>query len=238
MLPWRLAALAPERRRPWALALLPLLITGALAAFGHVQRHPDAAVVQGLYPLGASPRGGILAVLFPALALADALLAAGWRRLEAAGWRIAAGFGLAFLLAASWAAELLRVGEGPASAPLAFLALVAPAVAARPGRGRGARPRAARSSPWRPAWRSPSTRSSSPPRWPTPWAPRPVAHPRRRPPSLLRRPARWLPAPPTRRPRPSSGAAALLAGPLPRPRPGWGTANLRGSRLPSPLGAW
>jgi hypothetical protein len=123
--PWRLAALDPERRRPWVLALLPLLVTGALAAFAAVQLHPDAALVQGLYPFGASALERGLAVLFSALALADALIATGWRRMEAAGWKIAAGFGLAFLLAATWVAELMRTGEGPASAPLAFLALVA-----------------------------------------------------------------------------------------------------------------
>lgn len=125
VLPWRLAVLTPERRRLWALALLPLLLTGALAAFFHVSRHPDAAVVQGLFPLAASRPGRILAVLFFALAAVDLLLFVSWRRLEAAGWRIAAGFGLVFLLAATWAAELTRAGEGPESALLAFLALVA-----------------------------------------------------------------------------------------------------------------
>jgi hypothetical protein len=124
VVPWRLAALDPERRRPWVPALLPLLVTGALAAFGVVQFHPDAALVQGLYPLGASGLGRVLAVLLPALALADILIAIGWRRMETAGWKIAAGFGLAFLLAATWAAELMRTGEGPASAPAAFIALV------------------------------------------------------------------------------------------------------------------
>jgi hypothetical protein len=122
--PWRLAAVDPERRRPWVPALLPLLATGALAAAGFVQLQPDAALAQGLYPLGASGLGRVLAVLLSALALADILIAIGWRRMEAAGWKIAAGFGLAFLLIATWIAELMRTGEGPASAPLAFLALV------------------------------------------------------------------------------------------------------------------
>jgi hypothetical protein len=125
--PWRLAGFAAAeagRRRPWALALLPLLVTGALAAFAHLQAHPDAAVVQGLYPFGGSGVIRVLAVLFAALAFADALLAAGWRGLETLGWRIAAGFGLVFLLAAGWAAELMRTGEGPASEPAAFVALV------------------------------------------------------------------------------------------------------------------
>jgi hypothetical protein len=123
VLPWRLASRAAERRRAGALALPALLVTGALAAFAWVQRHPDAALVQGLYPLGASTTGRTLAVLFAALILADALLAVGWRRLEAAGWRIAAGFGLLFLLGVSWAAELLRAGEGPESPLFALLVL-------------------------------------------------------------------------------------------------------------------
>jgi hypothetical protein len=126
VLPWRLAGLAAERRRFGALALPPLLLTGGLAAFLYVLRHPDAAIVQRLYPLGASRPGRALAVLFPALTVADLLLCFGWRRLDAAGWRIAAGLGLVFLLATTWAAELIRVGEGPESAlfPLIVLALL------------------------------------------------------------------------------------------------------------------
>jgi hypothetical protein len=123
-IPWRLAARDPERRRPWVPALLPLLVTGALAAAALVQLQPDAALAQGLYPLGASGLGRGLAVLLTALALADVLIAIGWRRMEAAGWKIAAGLGLAFLLTATWTAELMRTGEGPASAPVAFIALV------------------------------------------------------------------------------------------------------------------
>jgi len=122
LLPWRLAG-REERRRAWSFVPLALLVAGALAAFGHLQNHPDAAVVQGLYPLRAAKVGRILTILFPAVALADALLAAGRRSVEAPGWRIAAGFGLAFLLAASWAAELLRVGEGPASGTVALVTL-------------------------------------------------------------------------------------------------------------------
>jgi hypothetical protein len=123
-IPWRLAGLGPEPRKRGALALLPLLVAGALAAFLILQSHPDAALTQGLYPPGASSVGRVLAVLFGAVALADALLATGWRSLEPAGWRLAAAFGAALLLAATWAAELLRTGEGPASAPAVFLALV------------------------------------------------------------------------------------------------------------------
>ena len=122
-IPWRLAEEGPGPRKRGALALLPLLVAGALAAFLILQGHPDAALTQGLYPPGASSVGRVLAVLFAAVALAGALLATGWRSLEPAGWRLAAGFGAALLLAATWAAELLRTGEGPASAPAVFLAL-------------------------------------------------------------------------------------------------------------------
>lgn len=125
VLPWRLAGLAAERRRAGALALLPQFLTGALAALFYVLRHPDPAVVQGLFPLTASRSARTLAVLFFALMVADLVLFLTWRRLEAAGWWIAAGFGLLFLLAATWAAELMRVGEGPESGLLPFLALVA-----------------------------------------------------------------------------------------------------------------
>jgi hypothetical protein len=112
VVPWRLPRVDPGRRRPWAVALLPLLATGAIALFIHVLGHPDAAMAHDLYPLAASRTGRLLAVLFPALALADLVAAAGGSRFEPAAWRLAAGFGLTFLLAASWTGELLRIGEG------------------------------------------------------------------------------------------------------------------------------
>jgi hypothetical protein len=124
-IPWRLAGLGPAPRQRGALALLPLLVAGALAAFLAIQAFPDAALTQGLYPLGASIIGRVLAVLFAAAALAEALVAAGRRSLDVTGWRLASAFGATFLLAATWAAELLRIGEGPVNTPLAFLALVA-----------------------------------------------------------------------------------------------------------------
>jgi len=127
VLPWRLASLGielnTEQRRAGALALLPLLLTGLLAAFFYVLSHPDAAIVQSLYPLGASRTGRVLTVLFFALLVSDLFLVSTWRRLEAVGWRIAAGLGLVFLLAASWATELMRIGEGPESALVPFLTL-------------------------------------------------------------------------------------------------------------------
>lgn len=122
--PWRLPGAEPRTRRAWAFAALPLLVLGTLAAFWYVEAHPDAAIAPGLYPLRASRPGRALLVLLPALALAGLVAAAGWRRMEAAGWRIIAGFGLVFLAAASWAGELVRTGEGPASAPSALALLV------------------------------------------------------------------------------------------------------------------
>lgn len=126
VIPWRLAGVEAERRRPWAYALLPLLAVSALAAIHFARTHPDAAVYQGLYPLWLSRLGRVLSVLFPALALADLVAMIGWRRMEEAAWRISAGFGLVFLLAASTAGELMRIGEGPESGPfaLAFLILL------------------------------------------------------------------------------------------------------------------
>lgn len=125
LFPWQLAGGNPELRRSRAWLPLAFLVAGALAAFGRVQLHPDAAVVQGLYPLGASNAGRLTGILFAALALADSLQLAARRSVEPAGWRITAAFGLAFLFATSWAAELLRVGEGPASGPTALAMLVA-----------------------------------------------------------------------------------------------------------------
>lgn len=111
--PWRLPGTPPRIKRLWALAGPMLLATGALVTALHVRAHPDAAIEQRLYPLTASLPGRALAVLLPALLIASLVTTAGWRRMEDAGWRIAAGFGLAFLAAASWGWELLRVGEGP-----------------------------------------------------------------------------------------------------------------------------
>ncbi|MEA2603947.1 MAG: hypothetical protein QOF89_4939 [Acidobacteriota bacterium] len=123
VVPWRLPGEEPGRRRPWAVALLLLLVTGAVAVLAYALRHPDAAVVHGLYPLAASRTGRLLAVLLSALALVDLVAAAAGSRFEPAAWRLAAGFGLIFLLVASWMGELLRIGEGPESGliPLAIL---------------------------------------------------------------------------------------------------------------------
>ena len=123
VVPWRLTGLDPGRRRGWAVSLLPLLAAGSLAAYAFLQDHPDAAVVQGLYPFATSRTGRLFAILLLAVALSDLLIAAGWRRFEPLAWRLAAGFGLVFLLAASWAGELMRIGEGLSGSPLPVVLL-------------------------------------------------------------------------------------------------------------------
>ncbi|HVR95287.1 MAG TPA: hypothetical protein VMW27_01640 [Thermoanaerobaculia bacterium] len=124
VLPWRAVRLPAEARRPWGYALLPLLLAAALAALLWVRFHPDATLAAGLLPLATSKVSKILGVLTAALALADVVALAGWRKMEDAGWRLLAGFGLAALGAACFAAELLRAGEGPAS-PDGIVALAA-----------------------------------------------------------------------------------------------------------------
>jgi len=55
LLPWRAAALAPERRKACVLLALPLLAAGTLAGIVLLDRHPDAALAQGLSPGTGSP---------------------------------------------------------------------------------------------------------------------------------------------------------------------------------------
>ena len=104
-----------EPRRRWAYAALPLLLTAILATLLYLRARPDAAVAAGLSPLLANVPGRILAILTAALLASDLLLALTRGRLERQGWAIAAALGLASLAATSLSAELLRVGEGPAS---------------------------------------------------------------------------------------------------------------------------
>jgi hypothetical protein len=124
VVPWRLRAAGEEPRRRWAYGALPLLLTALLAALVYLRARPDAAFAAGLTPLLASLPGRLLALLSAALLACDLVLALGRGRLESQGWPIAAAFGLAWLAAASFAAELLRVGEGPSSS-LAVLLLAA-----------------------------------------------------------------------------------------------------------------
>lgn len=131
--PWRLArgtAAPPESgaRRSWALAALPLLLATAALAGALAASRPHAALGAGWGELAftgaAFQAAGVLVV---ALALADAVVAVGHRRLEPIGWRLLAGFGLAALVAGSLGFELLRIGTGPETA-------LAPVLAAAAGR--------------------------------------------------------------------------------------------------------
>lgn len=143
--PWRLAGggAAATARRAWSLAALPLLLAAVSLGGALVASRPHAALGAGWGELaltGAAFRATW--VLLAALALADAVAAIGWRRLEPAGWRLIGGFGLAALVAASLSLELLRIGTGPpiALAPVllgaGFRALLglAAAEALAPGR--------------------------------------------------------------------------------------------------------
>ena len=124
VVPWRLRAAGEEPRRSWSYAALPLLLLAVLAALVYLRGRPDAALAAGLAPLLASLPGRLLALLTAALLASDLVLVFGRGRLESQGWPVAAAFGLAWLAVASFAAELLRVGEGPSS-PLAVLLLAA-----------------------------------------------------------------------------------------------------------------
>ncbi|MEO8196073.1 MAG: hypothetical protein ABI689_05080 [Thermoanaerobaculia bacterium] len=120
LVPWRLARLAPpaaagtpDRRQLWAMVATPLLLAAALIGLFTIGARLDAALAWGLvWP----PRSvAALSLVFAGIAVgfADLLLFFGFRRLEPAGWRIAAGLGGFLLVAASVAGELLRLGRGP-----------------------------------------------------------------------------------------------------------------------------
>ena len=108
-------------KRLWALVATPLLLAAAVAALFTLDARVDAAIAWGLsWPPRSIPA---LAVGFTAVAvaLADLVLLAGFRKLEPAGWRVAAGLALLLLAAASCAGELLRLGRGPAAGLAAIL---------------------------------------------------------------------------------------------------------------------
>lgn len=125
VLPWRFAGLpgeppaglpagAPDRKRLWALVATPLLLAAGVAALVSVDARLDAALAWGLsWPPRSIPALAVVCTGV-AVALSDLLLVAGFRKLEPAGWRLAAGLGLMLLAAASFAGELLRLGRGPA----------------------------------------------------------------------------------------------------------------------------
>jgi hypothetical protein len=111
----QVAAIALARRRLWALIATPLLLVAAIAGLLTLGERIDAAISWGLTWPPVSLPAIALAFAAAAVALTDLLLLAGFRKLEPAGWRIAAGLGVLLLLAASVAGELLRLGRGPAA---------------------------------------------------------------------------------------------------------------------------
>ena len=118
--PWRLARSEAARRRRWSLAAAPLLLAAALASLLALGANPDLALAWGLTPTaGESLLARAVAVLFFALVAVDLLLLAAPDRSESSIWRIASGFGLATLLAATWASELLARTETPRTLSLA-----------------------------------------------------------------------------------------------------------------------
>lgn len=140
----QVAATALARRRLWALVATPLLLVAAIAGLFTLGDRIDAAIAWGLTWPPVSLPAIALAFAAAAVALTDLLLLAGFRKLEPAGWRIAAGLGTTLLLAASFAGELLRLGRGPAAglagllvaaACRAPLALAAGEAASGPVRG-------------------------------------------------------------------------------------------------------
>jgi hypothetical protein len=109
----------------WRLAGFPLATAGLMAAFLVADRNPDAAIAARLVPLLGSTPGRLLALLAPALVGVALVGSLAGPRLEAAGRRLGAALALAACAAASWAGELLRAGEGPASPAPALALLVA-----------------------------------------------------------------------------------------------------------------
>jgi hypothetical protein len=125
LLPWRAASLPAERRKTCILLALPLLAAGTLAGVLLLEQHPDAALAQGLSPGNGSPYDPAMLVLLGALTLALVLAWVAGPRLEPNGWRILALFGLFVLLAATFGAEVLRIGEGAYGALTTVFALIA-----------------------------------------------------------------------------------------------------------------
>lgn len=124
-----------DRRRLWALIATPLLLAAALAGLFTLGVRLDAALAWGLsWPPRSLPSLALVAAGL-SVGLANLLLLAGHRKLEPAGWRIAAGLGGALLVAASLAGELLRLGRGPGAglAGIACGALVRVALALAAG---------------------------------------------------------------------------------------------------------
>jgi hypothetical protein len=129
VLPFRLAAPIGEAepaRRLWALAALPALGLSVVVTAGALRLDPEPATAWRLHELAAGSRPALfVAVAGATLALADALLALGWRRFEPAAWRVLGALGLLGLGAVTLASELVRLGWGPVPAPAALWAAAA-----------------------------------------------------------------------------------------------------------------
>lgn len=148
VVPGRLAAGAPRQRRPWSLGALPLLGAASLVWLLWLGRHPDTLLAAGweTAPVTVVTARAVM-VLVPALAILDGLLLFGRERLEPAGWRLASLFAVAPLIATAAGAEILRVGQGPATEPLPLAAAVLCRAAVALGAGEVI-------APW-PRWRRP-----------------------------------------------------------------------------------
>lgn len=146
--PWGLARRAEENRSWWRLAAPLLLVAGVLAFALQVALHPDRAVAVGLVelPLG-SPLARGLTLAAGLLAAVDGVMLLARTRLEAAGWRLAALLALPALAAMVWAAELLRIGDGPAVRPGLALAAAACRAAVALAAGEALLPRRPRVAP-------------------------------------------------------------------------------------------
>jgi hypothetical protein len=123
--PFRLARAGEPARQAWALFCVPLLLLSALLALLHLRIAPDAALRWGIsWPPLALPARLLLVVLV-AGALATALVAAGWRKLEPAAWRFAGALAVTLAAGAAFAGELLRIGTGESGTLPALLVAAA-----------------------------------------------------------------------------------------------------------------
>jgi hypothetical protein len=130
VVPWRLRRSTPEQRRPWALGAALLLSLAGLAFLSLIGRSEDAVLASRLVPFAESPLSLALGTTAAGLCLADLLLLFAWRRLEDRGWPLLALFGVAVVVAQSFALAALTGGDSKApAAALLLRALVLAALA-------------------------------------------------------------------------------------------------------------
>ncbi len=113
VVPARLARSEEREQRLWALASLPLLLAGIIAALFRTSLRPDSAAAAFSQPLASSRLALVLALAASAAILADLLVLVGRRTLEPLGWRVAAAVGWCCLAIAAWSGEQIRLGTGP-----------------------------------------------------------------------------------------------------------------------------